>query len=121
MSDVGNQIIGTTMYRNLDTDFLRSLTAQRRIPVAIRFETTEMGYSLSIGTLNAEFEAEHQIANNPERALQTLIQQLSKLGDTHFIATTITIIANNQECSESFPYFIPISQINQWRRQLINP
>lgn len=121
MSDVGNQIIGTTLYRNLDTNFLRSLTAQRRIPVAIRFETTEMGYSLSIGTLNAEFEAEHQIANNPERALQTLIQQLSKLGDTHFIATTITIIANNQECSESFPYFIPISQINQWRRQLINP
>ena len=121
MSDIGNQIIGTTLYRNLDTEFLRSLTAQRRIPVAIRFETTEMGYCLQIGTLSAEFEAEHQLANNPERALQTLIQQLSKLGDTHFIATTITIIANNQECLESFPYFIPISQINQWRRQLINP
>ena len=120
MSDIGNRIVGTTLYRNLDTEFLRSLTAQRRIPITIRFETTKRGYCLTIGSLSAEFETEHQPASNPERARQTLIQQLGKLGDTHFIATTITIIANDQECLKSFPYFIPTSQINQWRREIIN-
>ena len=110
--------IGTILFRNLDNEFLRSLTAKRRIPVAIRFETTERGYRLTIGNQSTEFAAEHQLASNPERALQTLIQQLSKLGDTDLIATTITIIDNHQECANSFPYFIPTGQINQWRRLL---
>ena len=109
---------GTILYRNLDTEFLRSLQAKRQIPVDIRFEVIPEGYRLTIGEKTTDFVAEHQEANNTQRALQTIIQQLSKLGDTDFAARNIQVINNNQICSEHFPYFIPISQLNQWSRQL---
>ena len=112
--------LGTTLYRNMDNEFLRSLKAERRIPVDIRFEAIAGGYRLTIGQSSAVFETEHQIASNPERARQTIVQQLGKLGDTDFIAKSITIIANAEECTNAFPYFIPISQLNQWRRETIN-
>ena len=111
---------GTILYRNLDTVFLRSLQAKRQIPVDIRFEVIPEGYRLTIGDSTADFIAEHQEANNTERALQTIIQQLSKLGDTDFAVKNIQVFNNNQVCSEHFPYFIPISQLNQWRRELMN-
>ena len=109
---------GTILYRNLDTEFLRSLQAKRQIPVDIRFEVIPEGYRLTIGEKTTDFVAEHQEANNTQRAFQTIIQQLSKLGDTDFAARNIQVINNNQICSEHFPYFIPISQLNLWRRQL---
>lgn len=112
--------VGATLYRNMDNEFQRSLKTERRIPVDIRFETIAGGYRLTIGNDSAVFEAEHQIASNPTRALQTIQQQLSKLGDTDFIANSITIMANGETCTTDFPYFIPISQINQWRREIIN-
>ena len=110
--------VGTILYRNLDTEFLRSLQAKRQIPVDIRFEVISEGYRLTIGEKTADFVAEHQEANNTRSALQTIIQQLSKLGDTDFAVKDIQVINNNQVCSDRFPYFIPISLINQWRRQL---
>ena len=112
--------VGTILYRNLDTEFLRSLQAKRQIPVDICFEVIPEGYRLTIGDSTADFIAEHQDANNTERALQTIIQQLSKLGDTDFAVKNIQVFNNNQVCSEHFPYFIPISQLNQWRRELMN-
>jgi putative protease len=118
VSEMGNQILGTMLYRNMDNDFLRSLKAERRIPIDICFETTSDGYRLTIGDTSAEFASEHQAASNPERALQTIIQQLSKLGDTHLIVNRMTILADNERCENKFPYFIPISLLNQWRREL---
>lgn len=112
--------VGTTLYRNLDNEFLRSLKAERRMPVDIRFEAVEEGYRLTIGKQTATFEAEHQSANNPERALQTIIQQLSKLGDTDFIAKDIQVFDGEEACSDAFPYFIPTSLLNQWRREVSN-
>ena len=111
--------VGTTLFRNLDNEFLRSLRAERRMPVDIRFEIIPEGYRLTIGENTADFAAEHQPANNTSRALQTIIQQLSKLGDTDYIAHDIQVIDHDQLCSDSFPYFIPTSQLNQWRRELI--
>ena len=119
ISDIGNRLIGRTLYRNLDNEFLRSLHAERRMPVDIRFEAVEEGYRLTIGKQTATFEAEHQSASNPTRALQTIIQQLSKLGDTCFIAKDIQIFDGEEYCSDSFPYFIPISQLNLWRREVV--
>ena len=109
---------GTILYRNLDTEFLRSLQAKRQIPVDIRFEVIPEGYRLTIGEKTTDLGAEHQEANNTQRALQTIIQPLKKLGDTDFATRNIQVINNNQICSEHFPYFIPISQLNLWRRQL---
>ena len=110
--------VGTILYRNLDTEFLRSLQAKRQIPVDIRFEVIPEGYRLTIGEKTTDFIAEHQEANNTQRALQTIIQQLSKLGDTDFIAKNIQIFDQETLCTDTFPYFIPTSQLNQWRRQL---
>ena len=119
-----NQVVdiqrNTILYRNSDTAFVHTLKAERRMPVDIRFEAVAAGYRLVIGNKSAIFEAEHQTASNPERALQTIHQQLSKLGDTDFIANSITIMTNGKKCSNEFPYFIPISQLNQWRRETIN-
>lgn len=119
-----NQLVdihrNTILYRNLDTAFVHTLNAIRRIPIDIRFEAIAEGYRLTIGDNDAVFEAEHQPASNPERALQTIHQQLSKLGDTDFIAQNITIMADGKKCDNEFPYFIPISQLNQWRRETIN-
>ena len=112
--------VGTTLYRNLDNEFLRQLKAERRMPVDIRFEAVEEGYRLTIGKQTATFEAEHQLANNPERALQTIIQQLSKLGDTDFMAKDIQVFDGEEACSDAFPYFIPTSLLNQWRREVSN-
>lgn len=115
--------VGTVLYRNLDNEFLHSLKAERRIPVAVKFEAIAEGYRLTIGDRSATFEAEHQVASNPERALQTIIQQLSKLGDTDFIAQSVQIFDclaadGKRPCAKQFPYFMPISQLNQWRRQI---
>ena len=119
-----NQLVdiqrNTILYRNSDTAFVHTLKAERRMPVDIRFEAIEAGYRLVIGDKSTIFEADHQAASNPERALQTIHQQLSKLGDTDFIAQNITIMADGKKCDNEFPYFIPISQLNQWRRETIN-
>lgn len=111
--------VGTILYRNLDTEFVRSLQAKRQIPVNICFEAIPKGYRLTIGTNTKEFIAEHQEANNTQRALLTIIQQLSKLGDTDFVAKSIQVLAHERVCSDTFPYFIPISQLNQWRRDTL--
>ena len=89
------------------------------MPTAIRFEVVAEGYRLTIGDYSATFMADHQPATNQERALQTIVQQLSKLGDTDFVAKDIQVFANEQPCSDTFQYFIPTSQLNQWRRELI--
>ena len=111
--------VGTTLYRNLDNEFLHSLRAERRMPVDIRFEAVDEGFRLTIGAFSSFFAAEQQPANNPQRALQTIIQQLSKLGDTDFIAQSIHVLDHGQICSDTFSYFIPTSLLNQWRRELI--
>lgn len=101
---------GTVVFRNLDVDFCRHLHAERRIPVDIVLRETESGYRLRIGDREQDFEAEHTPARDPEKAIQTARTQLSKLGDTIYIARDVTIETTN---------FIPISQLNEWRRTLL--
>ncbi len=104
--------LNSKVYRNHDAAFLKSLQAERRVLVDILFEETESGFRLTIGDLSNEFDYPHQPANNPERAMNTIKEQLTKLGDTIYQARKVEI--------HSQPYFIPISTLNQWRRQTIN-
>lgn len=101
---------GDKLYRNSDVEFSRHLRAERRIPVDISLCETETGYRLSIGTHCCELEAEHIPAQNPEKAVQTARAQLSKLGDTPYVARRIDI---RTAC------FIPAGQLNEWRRQTL--
>lgn len=102
---------GIPLYRNLDVEFTKNLHSERRIPVDIVFSETENGFTLRIGDKERTFDYAHEPAKNAEKALDTIRTQLSKLGDTPYVARTITL--NTQ------PYFIPISILNEWRRNTI--
>ena len=108
---------GSELYRNLDVEFVRSLHSERRIPVNILFRETEEGFELQYKAVPSgkvwvgSFAFAHEPAKNPEKAIETIRTQLSKLGDTPFIAREIKI--------ESQPYFIPISILNEWRRTVL--
>ena len=104
------------LYRNNDVEFTKNLHSERRIPVDIVFRETENGFELSYRSafkfMISNFKFAHEPAKNEAKALDTIRTQLSKLGDTPYVAREITI--------ESKPYFIPISILNEWRRQIIN-
>ena len=99
------------LYRNLDVEFTKNLKSERRIPVDIVFCETEKGFRLRIGDKEQEFTYPKEPAKNESKALDTIRTQLTKLGDTPYIAREIHI--------ETKPYFIPISILNEWRRQTI--
>jgi len=111
-----------SLFRNLDVEFTKSLHSERRIPVDILFRETENGFELSYQTTSNDlkqpqtfkrsFTFPHEPAKNEQKALETIRTQLSKLGDTPYIAREVHI--------ESAPYFIPISVLNEWRRQIVN-
>ena len=102
---------GTPLYRNLDTEFIKSLKSERRIPVDIVLRETEKGFSLRIGDTERTFDYVKEPAKNETKAIETIRTQLSKLGDTPYVAREVKI--------ESKPYFIPISVLNEWRRATI--
>jgi putative protease len=102
------------LYRNLDVEFTRSLHSERRIPVDVLLRETEEGFELSYDSVfshqQSAFSYPHEPAKNEAKAMETIRTQLSKLGDTPFVAREVRI--------ESQPYFIPISVLNEWRRQV---
>lgn len=100
------------LYRNNDIEFTKNLHSERRIPVDIVFSETENGFTLRIGDQECTFDYVKEPAKNAEKALDTIRTQLSKLGDTPYIARSITL--------NTRPYFIPISILNEWRRQIVN-
>lgn len=96
------------LYRNNDVEFTKNLKSERRIPVDIVFRETANGFSLRIGDKEKTFDYVKEPAKNAEKALDTIRTQLSKLGDTPYVAREVKI--------ESQPYFIPIRILNEWRR-----
>ena len=107
-----------SLYRNNDVEFTKSLHSERRIPVDIVFKETEDGFELTYQTISnsqtfkQSFNFTKEPAKNEEKAIDTIRTQLSKLGDTPYIARDVRV--------ESKPYFIPISILNEWRRQIVN-
>ena len=103
---------GKALYRNLDVEFTKNLHSERRIPVDFVFRETEEGFYIQIGDKEHSFAYTKEPAKNAEKTMETIRTQLSKLGDTPYIARKVKI--------ESEPYFIPISILNQWRRETIH-
>ena len=103
------------LYRNNDVEFTKNLHSERRIPVDILFRETEDGFELSYRSdfkfMISNFKFAHEPAKNEAKAIETIRTQLSKLGDTPYIARDVRV--------ESKPYFIPISILNEWRRQIV--
>ena len=107
---------GTKIYRNFDSDFYKRLSTAkfiRKIPVIYDvfkdriILTSSLGYSVSY-KLDEDFEK----ADNIENSRNSVSKQLSKLGDTEFIVENIDISAD-------FDLFMPVSKLNEIRRNLV--
>ena len=111
---------GTRLYRNHDQTFERLLekkSAERRIPLSLRLTQTSDGFALHLkdgrGTAaSAQIVHAREVAQNAERALATLRDNLTRLGNTIYAADTL-------ELELDAPWFIPASALNTLRREAI--
>lgn len=110
--------IGTEIYRNLDAEFNRMVenenSAVRKIGVKMLFTDTETGFSLQVTdedghTCTAYLDAPKQPAKNTVGLIENIKQNLSKAGNTPFVAVEIAV-----EFSEN--WFLPNSKVNEIRR-----
>ena len=102
---------GMALYRNNDMEFERLMagkTAERKIPLTMTLEAVEGGFRLN----GIFFAAEHQEAQKPQH--ENIIRQLTKLGGTPYVCHSVQLVPND------FNYFIPSSQLAEWRRQLVS-
>ena len=111
---------GTSLFRNHDHEFERALekkSAERRIGVDARFEVRADGFALTLAdedgvcataTLAAAFEP----AQNAERALATVRDNLAKLGNTIFSLGELVLDL------PAAP-FLPAAQLNALRREAV--
>ena len=112
---------GDKVFRNYDHEFekqLQTKAAERRISVDFLLEEKDEKITLTATdesgiSVYQEFEFEKQLAQKKELAENTIKKQLSKLGDTIFIANRVNI-------NICHTYFFPSSQIVSWRKELIN-
>lgn len=112
---------GTPIYRNRDQAFERLLekkSAERRVRVRLRFGETADGFTLAITdengvTASAALTHARETAQNPERALATIREQLGKLGSTIYQAEDIALDLGQ-------PWFIPTGALNALRRDAID-
>ena len=112
--------VGTPLWRNNDHAFERLLqgdSSSRKIDIQMELSDTDDGLRLQLTDsdgcqASATIECLKERAKNPEKALEQTHRQLTKLGDTIFRATNISIT-----CVQ--PYFLPASTLNELRRQAV--
>lgn len=111
---------GVELWRNHDVQFekiFKGRSAERKVDVELFFSSSDDGYKLRAVDVDGceasvEVQCDKTVANNPEKVRETIQIQLSKLGGTPFNAVRVDL--------ESFkPSFIPVSVINQMRRDVV--
>jgi len=119
-ADMPRMDVGVFLYRNQDQAFeklLKGKTAERKIAINLIFEDTEQGFSIQLTDENGissvfELACDKQIAQKPDAVIDNIKNQLSKLGNTIYVANDIQI-------NISSPWFLPASQLSEWRRLAI--
>ena len=109
---------GATLFRNRDQEFERALekdSADRRVSVKPVFAETADGFRLTLidedgVTVAVNLPHSKEIAQNAERALATLQDNLGKFGNTMFVAEPV-------ELKLSQAWFLPVGTINALRRE----
>jgi putative protease len=116
MQDISN---GQKIYRNYDYEFYRKSSgqsAERKIGLSMVMRESADGLILS-GTdedgneARVEISGDKQPALKKEQARQTIITQLSKLGNTIFECLEVRV--DTQDV-----YFLPISRLNAAKREM---
>jgi len=110
---------GTRLFRNHDRLWLRALDAariERRIDVALELEETRTGLGLRLRDedgveAGAEVACEKAKPKDAGQALETMRRQLAKLGGSGFAAGRIALPER--------PMFVPVSVLNDLRRQAV--
>lgn len=108
--------VGTEIYRNYDSEFyhrLENVKIERKISVNIMvkpFEVIAIDEDNNKTTLKLPSGA---TPKNFEKLVNTYIKQLKKTGDSDFYVASISIESDNLP-------FLPISEINELRRKLLN-
>ena len=112
--------IGTQLWRNQDQAFEKMLagrTAERKVGVRMLFCVTRRGFSLDLTdedgvTVVQHMAAEHLPSDRPIKSSNTIVKQLSKLGDSPFVATEVTDTTEGR-------YFITAGTLNELRRRAV--
>ena len=111
---------GTLVYCNQDQAFEKAVLsgATRNISVNIEVNEADSGWNILAidedkNKVELNIEAEKVVAEKAEQAKENWEKQLNKTGDTIFRTNTIKF--NWQK-----PGFVPMSLLNDWRRQLID-
>jgi collagenase-like PrtC family protease len=112
--------VGARIHRNHDHAFLKRLRkgcAERRIAVRLKLEESEAGFALTVtdeedNFATGELAWEKAPAEKPAQALSTAEKQLRKTGDTAFACEGV-------EIAWEAPYFLPVSALNQLRRETL--
>ncbi|MFA5249145.1 MAG: U32 family peptidase [Candidatus Paceibacterota bacterium] len=111
---------GMDIYRNLDVAFGKKVLDGTRRCVAADFfvNETKKGFGVSArdedgNSAEMEFIFEKKLAQKPELVESSWKKQFSKLGDTVFCARDFSFDLGK-------PYFVPLSVLNDWRRELIS-
>lgn len=115
-----NLQVGTTLWRNQDQQFEKQLqgrTAERKIGVEMLFDTTPEGFALRLTDeegleVTHSITAEHQESRNTTGKENPIVKQLSKLGNTPFVATAVIDKSQGR-------YFLPAGTLNQLRREAV--
>jgi len=116
----GDLQLGTPIYRNRDQEFERQLekkSAERRIALRMRLEETRDGFALHLSDdagigASSLLSYRKELAKNPEAALNTLRENLGKLGGTIYSVGSL-------ELAVAEPWFIAASAINALRRDAV--
>jgi putative protease len=111
------QARGTSLYRNYDIQWQRSVDASsgnRKLPINLEFSETSDGFKLTAKNENVSIclQCQKDVAKNPEKALETIRTKLSQWGDTKFVVENIDIQLDTV-------YFIPASVLGEMKRQLV--
>ncbi|MCR4880724.1 MAG: U32 family peptidase [bacterium] len=106
---------GTQLYRNIDFEFNKALDnskTTRKIGVTFIFDDKKL-LAVDEDGNKAEILSEgFEEAKNADKAQQTIIEQLNKTGESDFYVQDIKI-------NFSKTPFLPISQINELRRNIL--
>ncbi|MDD3150065.1 MAG: U32 family peptidase [Candidatus Gastranaerophilales bacterium] len=110
----------TFIYRNSDLLFakmLKNTSIQRKISVNIEITSDEENIVFKLtdedkNIVEESIKNNFDYANNPKNTIETYKKQLSKLGESEFVANDIIL-------NGSKVYFIPIKILNEIRRNLV--
>lgn len=106
----------TVLYRNFDQEFDRTMqkkSAERKIAIGMRLEENAFGFTLTLTDedgqrVSVTLSREKELARTPQKENQE--NQLGKLGDTPFSASTVEILLSDN-------WFIPSSELSDLRRR----